>query len=350
MFASLSSKHIRSAELKKTNVASQKIGTVSSFRSCSVVAFLLVLCSPLCDLLECQAWSSTQSKHATASGGRLGLLSFDLDDTLFPTSTVVREANTAMLLRMKALGCVGLSEDEFFQTTRAIRQGLSKPITYTELRIRAIAEELVKAGVSKDDSGPLSVECFDIWLKERQESANRHLFPDVVDTLQVLKTTYPSVCIAAITNGRGNPREMEKLRDIFDFCVSGEDDDVFPERKPEPGIYRKALQRYRGLVSDAVEESLWVHVGDCIVNDVGAAAVLGAKTVWKIDEDTAHKFSSEVKDKQPKWSTATSEDLEERERLAARASEKVSIRISEIRELPDAIESLLAGASPAARS
>jgi phosphoglycolate phosphatase-like HAD superfamily hydrolase len=33
----------------------------------------------------------------------------------------------------------------------------------------------------------------------------------------------------------------------FDFCVSGEDADIFPNRKPHAGIYQVALERYRQL-------------------------------------------------------------------------------------------------------
>ena len=54
------------------------------------------------------------------------------------------------------------------------------------------------------------------------------------------------------------------LSPYFDFCVSWEDEDVFPARKPSPKIFDAALNRYKSLTSsDSIgDKSLWVHVGD----------------------------------------------------------------------------------------
>ena len=58
-------------------------------------------------------------------------------------------------------------------------------------------------------------------LKQRQATANERLFPKVPETLALLRSTYPSAKIIAITNGRGTPDEMGRISEYFDLCVSG---------------------------------------------------------------------------------------------------------------------------------
>jgi hypothetical protein len=80
---------------------------------------------------------------------KLGLLSFDLDDTLFSTSQTVRDANAAQIAYMNNV-CSSSSNDNrnaaeipftvdnFLQIPRTIRRALTGPVTYTELRKMAI--------------------------------------------------------------------------------------------------------------------------------------------------------------------------------------------------------------------
>ena len=61
--------------------------------------------------------------------------------------------------------------------------------------------------------------------------------------LETVRKQYLHCVIGAVTNGRGDPRGMPSLATLFDFCVSGEDEDVWPERKPSPEIYEHAFCR-----------------------------------------------------------------------------------------------------------
>ena len=49
------------------------------------------------------------------------------------------------------------------------------------------------------------------------------------------------VFIGAVTNGCGDPLKTPGLAPLFDFCVSAEDEDVFPQRKPSRRPFDKAL-------------------------------------------------------------------------------------------------------------
>jgi len=308
---------------------------------------------------------------STATAKQLGLITFDLDDTLFPTSETVRDANQAQLAHMNAIllqddnDATILSVADFLQTTREIRQDLERAVTYTELRKMAIRQSFLDRGLPATvglDLEQAVDQAFDVWLDERHKAAERHIFADSVSSLQRLKERFPDVCIAAITNGRGNPLDMtETISQYFDFCVSGEDDGVFPNRKPHAGIYDVALQRYRELYphhnhqqqqqddcSSSQQQRIWVHVGDCLANDVGASAECGAFAVWYYPDGGAEETSLATaasrfqSGNEPSYSTASKADIAKRQQLADQAEEKVAIRISSLSELEFAIEELLA--------
>jgi FMN phosphatase YigB (HAD superfamily) len=298
---------------------------------------------------------------ASSKVPRLGFLSFDLDDTLFPTSQVVNSANNVMVQQMQSLGFETTVPD-FLQQTRQIRSKLSKPSTYTALRrlaIRGEMERLVMRKDSDDDVIEQSLvdEMYNVWEQERHAAAEKHLFPDAIEMLQAFRKEHPDICIAAITNGAGNPLEMaDTLEPFFEFCVSGEDDDVHPNRKPHPEIYEIALQRYESLYPHHFQEAqdgtftanrIWCHVGDCLANDVGASAACGAYAVWmytELEEETAAGRLA-AGSKKPLWSTASASDMQQRAELANRGKEKVAVRISSLSELVGAIDELLQGAS-----
>ena len=77
---------------------------------------------------------------------------------------------------------------------------------------------------------------------------------------------------------------MLSIASLFDFCVSGEDDDVFPGRKLDEQIYGAAIGRYRLIIEMQRGEGVggaeggggmvdggnlnWVHVGDDLADDV----------------------------------------------------------------------------------
>mmetsp|Transcript_5506 Transcript_5506/g.7822 ORF Transcript_5506/g.7822 Transcript_5506/m.7822 type:complete len:419 (-) Transcript_5506:123-1379(-) len=199
-------------------------------------------------------------------------------------------------------------------------------------------------------------EIFDAWVNERHLAAERYLFEGVKESLQKLTTLYENgqddddsisttttstICIGAITNGRGNPLCMTNtLSSIFDFCVSGEDDGVFPARKPHEGIYQAALDIYHS--SDKCIDPtnyIWIHVGDCLGNDVGASADCGAYAVWVSGPQDDE--SSSVDDGKQKWSTATPGELQVRAELAQAAKKKASATIRTVAELPNAVLQIL---------
>ena len=283
--------------------------------------------------------SSRQTLHAN-------LITFDLDDTIFPVGPVIADANKALFQHLESLGCES-NQEEYLKTAKQIRNELAKEnkaITYTELRKRTIRRELEKY-FSDDEIGDSVVsQSYDIWEEHRHIAAETHLYHDTVSMLKELKNRYPDAVIGAITNGKGNPLKMESIKDYFDFCVSGEDDDVFPLRKPSEGIYRVALERFRSLTKgrDGNQKECWIHVGDDLANDVGASAMCGAKAVWvDLGEDYSQTASTrDPSQPQPAWSTATKEELEKRKQMDQEAQQYVSRRVTTLEILPKSIEEI----------
>ena len=92
---------------------------------------------------------------------------------------------------------------------------------------------------------------------------------------------------------------MPSLAPYFGWCVTGERADIHPHRKPAPQIFEAALAR---AGRDSSYTGGWVHVGDCLLNDVAASKGVGARTVWldaavEGDED-AHGAYSTMSDEQ----------------------------------------------------
>lgn len=289
-------------------------------------------------------------RHGRVTALNANLITFDLDDTIFPVGPVVADANKALFEHMKALGCE-TTQEEYLKTTKEIRNELAKEnkaITYTELRKRAIRTELKKQLREDDVSDSIVFRSYDIWEEHRHMAAETHLYPDTISMLKQLKENHPDAVIGAITNGKGNPLMMNSTRDFFDFCVSGEDDDVFPLRKPSEGIYNVALKRFQQLSEKKIggsidmSEQCWIHVGDDLANDVGASAKCGAKAIW-VDLEDEYNQSASKRDPskpQPAWSTATKEELEKRRIMNEKAQKYVSERATTLDMVPVAVENI----------
>eukprot|EP00985_Skeletonema_marinoi_P031721 scaffold37781_cov198-Skeletonema_marinoi.AAC.4 len=320
-----------------------KVSTVHDLlrRSYNAVKMMMLL------LTVFLAWPSSNvavqafTTPAAPTHKRLHLLTFDLDDTIFPIGPVVAEANDAMISRLQTFGYTDANNDEIVAASKRIRTELreaGEALTYTDLRKQSIRREIMRLTDLQhhqvDDS--IVEDVFDSWLSTRHASADKHLFSDCVDALEAIQIQHPDAIIGAITNGRGNPLFMPSVKDFFHFCVSGEDEGVFPKRKPDKGIYEAALETFYNLRKEESPDSLnWIHVGDDLANDVGAAAITGAKSIWL----SAEEEESDL----PSWSTATKEEMERRAMLNDSAKKYVSSKISSLNELESAVMHILTG-------
>ena len=301
----------------------------------------------LAALQSTAADSATTSSSTTAkldTKPTLGLLTFDLDDTLYPVAPVIDEANTAFARAMARFGYTGIQPIDIVNTGKKIREEMDPQeaaiLTHTQIRELAIRREMEQFMLKRklqetaddwatpvSDLGDIIVKNAKKWAKtsvspsivnavltawemERHHAAERHLYPELMDILQEIKQEHPGVIIGAVTDGRANPMFMTfTLQKYFDFCMSWEDDQgarsqFFKELGSVEGdaelswIYNAAYDKYLELSSTAAAidaaaadakkilpkpskgNPVWIHIGDDLAYDVGGSAACGAKTIY----------------------------------------------------------------------
>lgn len=265
----------------------------------------------------------------------LRLITFDLDDTLWPTGPVVRAANAALA------DAAGADQDDLQARLKAARSDTTQPPSYSEARILA-----VQSWLSERDGSPApraeAEALFELWLAERHAAAERLLFDGAAEAVADVRRSHPDALLAAVTNGRGDPLAMPSLKSLFDFTVSAEDDGIYPERKPAAAPFLAALRK--AGIRDA-KPAVWAHVGDDIVNDVQAAKDVGAWAVWLDAQGLVGGASGEVPASAPDDAAAASHwysTMSDEERVARRAKAREAIgaadvTIRHIGELPAAL-------------
>ncbi|MEJ2321098.1 MAG: HAD family hydrolase [Gammaproteobacteria bacterium] len=192
------------------------------------------------------------------------VISFDLDETLWPTMRTIVEAERQLLLWFET-HAPALAARHTIESLRAHRRelALANPeiahdMNLTrELHLRELLEELgYDTGLA-----PAAVEHF-------QEYRNR-VFPydDVRPVLERLRDDY---ILVSLTNGT---TEVEKtpLAGLFHHSLNAVD---AGRAKPHPAIFELVIDR----TGRAPQEIL--HVGDDPVRDIAPARDLGLLTAW----------------------------------------------------------------------
>lgn len=341
--------------------------------------------------------SSTETKP-------LGLITFDLDDTLYPLKDVIDEANESFAKAMDRFGYEGVEPETIREAAKTIRKELptseASLLSFTELRklaIRRVMEDITfhrkLEAMAEDFStdvenlskivveparkwatqavSPSIVDAaLTAWEMGRHHASERNLYPEVIDVLREIKEEHPDVIIGAVTDGKANPLLMTfTLMNYFDFCMSWEDDqgartNFFKELDSVEGnaelswIYQAALDKGNVLAStnanmkevdtkEIGKDSLWIHVGDDLAYDVGGAAQCGAKTVYvELDEDkykqTARlRFDDTSEESQPSWSTSSKKELDTRVEMNEAAVTLVDKKIRFLTRLPEAVNEIV---------
>lgn len=362
------------------------------------------------------AVSDASAETSKSKVKSLGLLTFDLDDTLYPIAQIVTDANAAFVTAMERFGFEGVDAFDIVNTGKEVREELhavdpekAAGLTHTEIREMAIRREMERIilarklqecaddwATSVDSLSPIVRKPAEQWAKgavsesviqqvltawemERHHSAERHIFPGVIDALKTIKEEHPDVIIGAVTDGKANPQLMTfTLAPYFDFCMSWEDEqgsrqkffrdlnDV--ETTPElTWIYDAARHKYAILKEaqcginaakapsknddippkvwpESYDDLVWIHVGDDLAFDVGGSATCGASTILvelpkSLGQTAPFRFDTSIE--QPSWSTTSKAELEGRIRMNEAAREMVNIEINTLERLPIAINQIL---------
>ena len=195
---------------------------------------------------------------------RPAVISFDLDDTLWPCECVIARAEEAVYAwldtyypRITARYDIDAMRAVRVQTA-ARRPELQADLT--RLRHETLAEHAREAGYDPQ----LAEAAVEVFLAERHRV---ELYPEVGRVLDALSRDYQLV---ALTNGNADIGRVG-IGDWFALSVSAAQAGA---PKPDPAMFQHSCEVFGIRAGDLL------HVGDDPLRDIHAARQFGARTFW----------------------------------------------------------------------
>ncbi|MDX1569447.1 MAG: HAD-IA family hydrolase [Xanthomonadales bacterium] len=191
-------------------------------------------------------------------------LTFDLDDTLWPISPVMRTAETvlrAWFVRNAPRVAKRFDRDAMWALRgELVDEAPERAHDLSALRKAVIERALTRCGYPAS----MADEAYDLFYAARHEVS---FFEDVLPALRRLVDHYP---MATISNGSARVERLG-LRDYFRFSV-------FPHEvsrpKPHVEMFELAAERF------GLEPAEILHVGDNLDHDIVGAREAGFQVVW----------------------------------------------------------------------
>ncbi len=196
------------------------------------------------------------------------LLTFDLDDTLWPVEPVIAAANRVQYqwLSEHLAGFTARFAPqellEFVHQHSVAHPELAEFVSRKRLHLlRRVAEA---CGLQDTDAEHLAENAFAAFLEARHQVT---FFPGVLDTLAALSKQYT---LCALSNGNADIFQTAAGQ-YFTAAISAES---CGHAKPDARIFRQALQ------TCGMRASQTVHIGDHERTDVHGALEAGLHAIW----------------------------------------------------------------------
>ena len=192
------------------------------------------------------------------------VMSFDLDDTLWPVGPVIAAAESALLSWLRERYPLTLSGHDS-ESLRALRAGVAQRFPerghdLTFLRHRTLKDLFGAAG----HAGSLADEALEVFFSARNRV---EFYDDVRPALARLRSRYR---LFAVSNGNADLQRCG-LGDLFAGHVTAS---AAGAAKPDARIYA-ALLEMAGVAAARV-----LHIGDDPLADVVGATQAGMQAVW----------------------------------------------------------------------
>ncbi len=194
-------------------------------------------------------------------------LSFDLDDTLYPNSSVIAAAELAMQQRLAQLKPdLPHNDPQYWWQQRKLLAAQDAEIRHDVSRWRLLAVEqgLVAQGLSSCEASEVAELALGAFLQER---TNISISAEVKQLLATLANRFPLV---AITNGNADIQRMG-IAPYFQFALRAGPDG---RMKPYPDLFRHAAARL------GIQTRQILHIGDHVRSDVLGALNAGCQAAW----------------------------------------------------------------------
>ncbi len=199
---------------------------------------------------------------------RIELITFDLDNTLWESHSVLRRATqkTNAWIRERVPNYSDLGAEQLQALHIAVqreRTDISHDVS--AFRIAFMERCFLAVGMAKENARRLSQEAFHVFIYWRCQVEP---YPDGEKLLAALSSRYK---LASLTNGNADVTQTSISR-YFTFCIDAASAGA---AKPSKKIFQQALAL--GKVSDP---SRAIHIGDSLQDDVIGASEAGMKSVW----------------------------------------------------------------------
>lgn len=195
---------------------------------------------------------------------KIKVLSFDLDDTLWPNKPTILHAEKSLYQWLAAHVPVITQRYDLLQLrdkrSAVVNQHPELAHNLSKLRIRSFEQLADEFNLPADWIEP----AFEVFYEARQQIT---LFDDVKPVLDVLNKTFKLV---SLTNGNADTIKTG-VDHWFDFALNSE---AVGKSKSEPDIYLQ-VQKLTNIKPHQM-----LHIGDDPVNDVFGAKSAGVFAVW----------------------------------------------------------------------
>jgi len=249
------------------------------------------------------ARATRRRAEATRRDERLEVITFDLDDTLWPTTPVVNAANEALIEWCSArLGGRFPRTARVHATMKRIREQreceaaargtTAEPMSYAAIRIAGATRAAIECGIPESDAVATVARGYHLaWIPMRNAMARELVYPGAAEALRAIRERHPGVAVGSITNGFGSAAGAG-LGEFFDFEISAEalidEHMVHGEMARKPNAYPFQLAMGIAIADHGYsgDADSWTHVGDDVLNDCYCAKQFDFKTVHVCDPTT----------------------------------------------------------------
>ncbi len=202
-------------------------------------------------------------------------------------------------------------EEDYYNNEPSLDH-IKAPVLLTQLRIDALFEvfnnQTNANNLSSTQIQQKAIDAFDIWTKARHDAIPHNLAQSgVIKCLQEIKNIQTSygkkIVVGAITDGNSDPRNVDMLKEYFDFCINAESVGI---SKPDRRVYDAAMvyvysdpdlqhvfHDYDVDFDSSIDENgidcnilfekmqdQWIHIGDDFMKDIVGAKDLKMRSIW----------------------------------------------------------------------
>ncbi|MCP3848954.1 MAG: HAD family hydrolase [Gammaproteobacteria bacterium] len=196
------------------------------------------------------------------------LLTFDLDDTLWPCMITIVKTEEK-LHQWFSKHHPNVTTHYSIKQLRQKRIQLAQEHQHiahdlTALRKKSFLQLSQEMGYSPQKEERFIQEAFDFYFSERNKVS---LFDDVIPTLESLKKNYQ---LGAVSNGNADIYRIG-LGHLFDFSWSAAD---AGQQKPHPIVFNSLLSQHKLSPSEVI------HIGDDPITDIQGAQQSNIRSIW----------------------------------------------------------------------